>query len=164
MSDKKTNKGRNVTDPMRVLKVLQTLKKYSDSNNKMKQSDIMKAMKKDKDIGYECDEKTLSKALRELILVLDPPHLTDKNRDEFVIRFRGWDKEEGIPKRITDIYYKPYIEVSEVQAMAKGIGLLDTLSLEQKKILIGKLKDEYPHVKFDEGEVSVFSVDDSEGG
>ena len=170
MSDKevsdmaeKSIHGRNVSDPMRVLKVLQVLKKHSNSNNKMTQTMIMEEMMKDKEIDYKCDHKTLAKAIRELILVMNPPpqSLTDENRDRFVIRYKDWD-QGFIPDRLTGIYYKPYIEVSEVQAMAKGIGLLDTLSLEQKKKLIGKLKDEYHNVDSDEGDISVFSVDDCE--
>ena len=155
--------GRNVSDPMRVLKVLQVLKKHSNSNNKMTQTMIMEKMMKDKEIDYKCDHKTLAKAIRELILVMNPPpqSLTDENRDRFVIRYKDWD-QGFIPDRLTGIYYKPYIEVSEVQAMAKGIGLLDTLSLEQKKKLIGKLKDEYHKVDSDEGDTSGFSVDDCE--
>ncbi|SDB60197.1 Predicted DNA-binding transcriptional regulator YafY, contains an HTH and WYL domains [Ruminococcaceae bacterium FB2012] len=162
MAEKK-KQGRNVSDPMRVLKVLQVLKKYSDSNNRMSQSGIMEKLKNDEDIDYSCDAKTLSKALREMILVLNPPpqSLTGKTRDEFIIRYKDWDSG-CIPQRITGIYYKPYIEVSEMQAIADGIKQLDTISREQKEKIISKLKKEY-NVSFDsEGDVSVFSADDCE--
>ena len=53
--------GRNVSDPMRVLKVLQVLKKHSNSNNKMTQTMIMEEMMKDKEIDYKCDHKTLAR-------------------------------------------------------------------------------------------------------
>ena len=169
MSDKevsdmaeKSIHGRNVSDPMRVLKVLQVLKKHSNSNNKMTQTMIMEEMMKDKEIDYKCDHKTLAKAIRELILVMNPPpqSLTDENRDRFVIRYKDWD-QGFIPDRLTGIYYKPYIEVSEVQAMAKGIKFTDTLSLEQKKKLIGKLEEEY-NVEFEKNDISVFSMDGCE--
>ncbi len=156
MSEKKHS--RNVTDPMRVLKVLQVLKRHSDSNNRLKQSDIMEWLAKDKDIDYSCDSKTLSKALRELIAVLNPPRLDENNREDFVIRYKGW--ENGIPERLTDIYCKPKIGAFELLAIADGIRCTDTLSLESKKALIDKLKDEYPRIDLKTDGLSLFSVDD----
>lgn len=157
----KSGHARNVSDPMRVLKVLQVLKKNSNSNKKMTQADIMEVLKNDEDINYSCDKRTLSKAIRELILVLNPTHYNKNNEDRFVIRYNGDGWKEGIPERITNIYYKPYIEVSELQAMVKGIKFTDTLSPEQKKKLIGKLEEEY-NVELEKNDISVFSVDGCE--
>ena len=146
------------TNSQRMFKVLEVLKKHSDSNNKMTQEQILAALKTD--LNFGCNIKTLRQTLVDLITMMDPPILDENNRDEFVIRYKGW--EDGIPDRLSQIYYKPLIEVSEVESILDGIALTDTLSLEQKKRLIQKLRKEYPRLQADKGGVSLFSVDDSE--
>ncbi|MBR1724920.1 MAG: WYL domain-containing protein [Ruminococcus sp.] len=148
------------TNSQRMFKVLKVLKKYSDSNNRLTQEQILKLLAGDKDIDYSCNIKTLRQTLTDLIAMANPDVLTDKNRDEFVIRYKGWEK--GIPERLSQIYYKPLVEVSEMEGIFDGIALTDTLSLEQKKRLIEKLRMEYPRLTAGKGEVSLFSVDDSE--
>ena len=149
---------------LRMIRILKILIAHSDSNHKLAQSDIIEFLSKDKNTNFRCSEKTLSNSLRELIREVNPKYCTNDNRDDFVIRYNGWESGSGdIPQKLTGLYYKPRIEVSEARAIADGIGLTDTLTIEQKKKLMKKLRDEYPRIDFSiSDKISVFSVDDNE--
>ncbi|MGN0634075.1 MAG: WYL domain-containing protein [Oscillospiraceae bacterium] len=149
------------SNSLRMFKVLTVLRRYSDSNNRLTQQQIMELLSKDEDTKYSCNSKTLAQTLRGLISEINPKELTADNRDEFIIRYNGWEK--GIPERLTRIYYNPRIEAAEIQGMIDGIKLTDTLSIEQKKKLYKKLKSEYPRININNAAgVSLFSVDDTE--
>lgn len=62
------------TNSQRMFKVLEVLKKHSDSNNRMTQEQILAALKK---INFGCNIKTLRQTLVDLIMMMNPAVIDD---------------------------------------------------------------------------------------
>ena len=154
---RKRTEGKN---SLRMIKVLLILKQHSDINHRLTQSKIMEYLKKDPNGDLSCNPKTLSETIHELIDAINPKVLTEENSDYFTIRYSGW--RDGVPERITNIYYMPVIKTCEAQNIAEGILRLDTISREQKDKIIKKLENEYKINCKDTVDVAVFSADNME--
>ena len=136
----------------RTVQILEILKKISDEQHAVRQSDILTAMK---ETGAATTENagTLSKSIDEILLQINPDAYSPEKDSMYRIKYRGYEKDliarkqdikEGLlsakkAPAITDLYYVHDLSFQELDQIIQAVSYSSAIAPDEKSELIGKL-------------------------
>lgn len=129
-----------------ALHVLEVLKKETDKKHPLSQKEILAFLEEKKE---KCTLKTLSKTLKKLTWVLNPPEYTEEEKDNFRIIYPGYDQEgkedaedtdDARAKYMSKLYYAHEFSYEEIDRLIEGIQFSKTLTTDEANKIIEKIK------------------------